>query len=50
MPALDALAVSRKRTKMVLLSYSYLGDRIWTLPEKARSFAFIAYPLQAAEG
>jgi len=43
-PALRELAAAAGRPAAVLLSASDLGDALWSLPDEARPFTFVAYP------
>ncbi len=43
-PALGTLAAATERPAVVVLSATDLGETLWSLPEKARPFTFVAYP------
>ena len=44
LPALGELAAAAPRPAVVVLSASDLGAALWSLPEGARPFTFVAYP------
>jgi hypothetical protein len=43
-PALTDLAEPGKRPEMIFVSGRYLGNSIWTLPERMRDIIYITYP------
>ncbi|NVN97825.1 MAG: ABC transporter substrate-binding protein [Geobacteraceae bacterium] len=41
---LESLVTSSERPAITIVSASYLGDKIWSIPEQERDFTFMTYP------
>jgi hypothetical protein len=44
--ALEVLAVADNRPELVLVSSSYLGKSLWSLPDAARDLTYLTYPFR----
>ena len=44
LPSFDSLLKNAYKPKMLFISSSYIGEKIWSLKESLRSFSYLTYP------